>query len=83
MIELPKKVTPPKLAKLWGISQEKVIGWIRSGELRAINISEGTQRPRYLIDAADIADFEGRRAVVPPAPAPAPRKRRSDIPDYV
>ncbi len=61
------KLTPPEVAALWGISVEKVLNFIRSGELRALNgASPGrNQRPRYLIDIADLADFERRRAAGP------------------
>ena len=57
-------VSPPKLAKRWGIDPEKVLGWVRSGELKAFDASavQGG-RPRYLIDEADIADFVRRRTV--------------------
>src|SRR5437660_5835359 len=33
------KLTPPEVAKMWGITPEKVIAFIRSGELRAINVA--------------------------------------------
>lgn len=56
------KLTPPQVARQWGISPEKVVGWIRSGELRAIDASKlRGHRPRYLIDVADLAEFEKRR----------------------
>ncbi len=72
------KLRPADIAERWGISIAKVISWIRSGELRAINAAT-TQvgRPRFLIDPADLEAFEQRRAVVPP-PEPAPRRRKKD-----
>lgn len=72
-----RKITPPQLAAQWGITPEKVLKWIVSGELRAINAATRTgMRPRWLIDMDDIADFERRRAAVPP-PKPSPRRRTS------
>ncbi len=59
------KLSPPQIAKRWGIHPRRVLSWIRSGELRAINISEGGQRPRYLVDVADLVAFESRRSVLP------------------
>ena len=60
-----KKLTPPEVAKLWGVSADKVLTWIRSGELRAINAATSQRgRPRYLIDVKDLEDFETRRAVL-------------------
>lgn len=58
-----QKLTPPEVAKLWGVSPDKVIAWIRSGELRAIDASRNRgQRPRYLIDIADLEAFENARS---------------------
>jgi len=75
------KLTPPELAKLWGIDVQKVLHWIRSGELRAINAAtDRNGRPRYLIDISDIAIFETARAVTPPTPRA--RRRRTD-PDVI
>lgn len=65
MIISKQKMTPPEVARLWGISTPKVLNFIRSGELKAINgASPGhNRRPRYLIDAKDLEDLERRRAV--------------------
>ena len=72
-----RKFTPPQLAKLWGVTPEKIILWVRRGELRAIDAcSRRGIRPRFLIDVDAIADFERSRAVGPPPP-PAPRRRRT------
>lgn len=71
------KLTPPELAKLWGIDVQKVLHWIKSGELRAINAAtDRSGRPRYLIDISDLAAFEASRAVQPPTPRI--RRQRAD-----
>ncbi len=71
-----RKHTPPEVAAMWGIAPDKIISWIKSGELRAIDASQKRgQRPRYLIDVDDLADFEARRAATPP-PKPRPRRRK-------
>ena len=73
--ESKTKLTPPELAELWGISPDKVHAWIRSGELRAINVATTPGgRPRYVIDREDIIAFELKRSIVAP---PQPRRRRS------
>ena len=70
------KLTPPEVARRYRISPEKVVGWIRSGELRAIDVSaRSSSRPRYRIDPDDLAAFEERRRVVP-APEPGRRRRK-------
>lgn len=72
-----QKLTPPEVAALWGVSTEKILAFIRSGELRAINAATlgRNQRPRYLIDIVDLEDFERRRTVAP-APKLPPRRKR-------
>jgi len=61
-----QKFTVPQLARLWGISTNKIFAFIRSGELRAINLASRTAtRPRYSIDKTDIDAFEKSRQVVP------------------
>ncbi len=71
------KLTPPKAARLYGVSPVKILSWIRNGELRAFNAAtSATGRPRWLIDEADLAAFEQRRAAQPP-PAAAPRRRKA------
>ncbi|MEZ6044290.1 MAG: helix-turn-helix domain-containing protein [Planctomycetaceae bacterium] len=60
-------LTPPDLARRWGIKPEKVIAWIRAGELRAMDFSAvpGVGRPRYRIRLSDAESFEKLREVVP------------------
>ena len=43
-------VTPPRLAKRLAVSPEKVLGWIRRGELRAVDVADKQGgRPRWRI----------------------------------
>jgi hypothetical protein len=61
-----RKITPPQLAKQWGVNVAKVVAFIRAGELPAINLAaRGTVRPRYAIDVADVEAFEAGRRIVP------------------
>jgi len=80
------KVTPPELAARWGVAPEKIVFFIRSGELRAIDASRirgRGHRPRYLIDEADIEAFEAARQVTPASPTPQRRRRPALPPDFV
>jgi hypothetical protein len=71
-----RKVTPPELARRWGVSADKITFWIVTGQLRAIDVSmRRGERPRYLIDEDDIAAFEAAREVAPPTLPPARRKK--------
>lgn len=69
-------LTPPAVAKRLGVDHHRVLAWIRSGKLRAVNLGDGPIRPRYRIDPGDLGDFLAGRAVVPPAKAE--RRRRND-----
>jgi len=72
------KLTPPELARRWGIGGDKVLTWIRNGELRAINVATRlASRPRYLIDERDVVAFESARAVIAKPTIRRQRKRRS------
>jgi len=71
------------LAKMWGIDTAKILRWIRGGQLRAIDASgPSSSRPRYLIDLADIAEFERRRAAVPEPKSTRRRIRASGVTEY-
>jgi hypothetical protein len=61
-------LTPPQVAEQYRVDPHRVIHWIRSGQLRAINLGDGNKRPRYRISPADLAAFEASRSVQPPAP---------------
>lgn len=71
-------LTPPELAHRWGVSAEQVIGWIRRGELRAVNLAARANgaRPRFKISPDAVAAFEVARSTQP-APRPARRRRRA------
>ena len=78
------KVTPPQLAAEWGISTTKILNFIKSGELKALNAASPgkNQRPRYLIDLADLADFERRRTTGPAPKIPQRRSVADKVGDY-
>ena len=70
-----RKLTPPQIASQLGVAPEKVLTWIASGELRAINLAtRPNNRPRWYVDIDDLADFERRRSAVAPA---KPSRRRN------
>ena len=72
-----RKLSPPAVGKIYGVAAETVIGWIKAGELVAIDVSArpGVGRPRFRIDVADLAIFDQRRMVVTTA-KPTRRRRR-------
>jgi hypothetical protein len=75
--------TPPALAKEYGVSPDKVLTWIHTGELRALNIAtRPTGRPRYVIDQAAVADFEAKRTTATPKPARRRKQRPVDVIEF-
>jgi len=79
-------LTPPEIARSYGTNACKIIGWIRRGELRAINVAETTDtRPKFRVKIEDLEAFEARRAAVA-VTAPTPtinrirRPKLGDIP---
>lgn len=80
---LKRKLTPPEMAALWGINPDKVINWIKSGELPAIDAStKRGGRPRYRIDVDDIADFEKRRTVAAAVTQKPKAQQSDDVTEY-
>jgi hypothetical protein len=79
----PGKLTPPQVAALWQVKAATVIGWIRSGQLRAVDVSSrGSRRPRYRIDRADLLAFEQARAAVPAPKVQRRRRRPADVIEF-
>lgn len=76
-------LTPPELASRLRVKAAKVINWIRSGELRAIDLAtRGSRRPRYRISPEAVAEFERRRSAAP-LPRPIRRRRPAGIKSFV
>lgn len=77
-------LTPPAIAKKYGVAPETVVGWIRSGELVAIDVAQrGKSRPRYRVSPHALEAFELRRsAVVKTEPVRKPRQTKS-VKSYV
>jgi len=68
-------LTPPQVAERFGCKADKVLGWIKRGELRAVNLGDKT-RPRWKIRPADLEAFEERRSNLVTIAPRKPRQRR-------
>ena len=77
--DLRRWLSPPAVARLVGVTPEKIISLIRNGELRAIDVStRGCRRPRFRVRPEDLESWaRGREAVPTP---PAPRRRQQSGP---
>ena len=69
-------LTPPQIAKLLGVSVEKIGAFIERGELQAVNTSLGSMRPRWKVDPEAFRRFCDSRSNQP-KPEPTNRKRSS------
>jgi excisionase family DNA binding protein len=76
---MERYLTPPEVAKRLGVSPDAVRGWIRSGELKAINVADlKKSRPRFRVSLEALAQFEKLRQVIPPPPVTRRRRRNTE-----
>ena len=70
-------ITPPQLAKRWGVAPDKVLALIHSGELVAVNlaINPRGKRARWRVSLTEVERFEEARSSKPPAPKTRRRRR--------
>ncbi len=75
--------TVQDLAERFRVSPEKVRGWIRRGELRAVNTADTARdKPRLVVPDDAVAEFERGRSAAQPKPAPRRRRRPAVIDFY-
>jgi excisionase family DNA binding protein len=69
------------LTQRYGVSEHTVLGWIGSGELRAVNVGRrpGAKKPRWRVTQEALEAFEQLRTPTPPLP----RVRRRKQPEHV
>jgi hypothetical protein len=76
-------LTPPQLAKRWGVNTTKVLGWVRSGELRAVNLAARRDgRPRWRVPIDAVLEFEAVRAA-PGRGRPSTGRQRRKHPEVI
>ena len=78
-------LTPPQLAKRWGVAADKILSLIHSGQLTGINLAVKPRgRPRFRIRLEEVRRFEEARASKPPVPKQRRRRRSTATPqrDY-
>ncbi len=77
-ISTPDTLTPPQVAKRYGVSADTVRTWIQSGQLKATNLSKAG-RPRYKVTSQALDEFNKVRAV---QECPKVERRRKPAKDY-
>ena len=59
------------------VGEHTVLGWIRRGELKAINVARsGSSRPKWRVTQESLDAFESLRTPAPPLPQTRRRKRQ-------
>ena len=72
-------LSPPTIAKRYGVKPDKVLAWIATGELEAVNVAErSTGRPRWRVSPEALAAFEKRRSSKPTPVVPRRRRERTE-----
>jgi hypothetical protein len=70
------------LCKRWKVGSDKVLGFLRRGELVGINLATSISgRPQWRITPESVELFERRRSSAPP-PKPPRRRKRTDFIDF-
>lgn len=66
------------IARSWVVNESKVLGFIKSGELRATNVAtRAGGKPRWRVRPSDLEAFTAARAAVPQAPVSRRSRRKA------
>jgi len=83
-------LTPAAVAARLGVGVGKVLGWIRRGQLRGIDVAAEPgpgKRRRWRVTLADLAAFEAARATghlpAPPVSVQKSRKPASTVENFL
>ena len=68
----------------YGVGEGTVLGWIRSGQLRALNVGRrlGARKPRWKITREAVEAFELLRTHSPPPPTTRRRKSSPEVIEF-
>lgn len=72
-------LTVKDVCERYGVTDHTVLGWIRGGELKAVNVGRDprARKPRWRVTEAAIAAFEELRSASPPPAARSPRRLKN------
>jgi transposase len=71
------------LCERFCVGEHTVLGWIRRGELRAIDVSRKLgSRPKWRITQEALDQFEAARTPNPPLPRARRRKRPGEVVEF-
>jgi len=72
------------ICERFAVGEYTVLGWIKRGELRAINVgrSPAAKKPRWRITQEALDAFELSRTATAPPPKTHRRKRQADVYEF-
>lgn len=77
-----KRLTPAEVAEILRCDRDKVLTLIHAGQLRAINVSMGKSKPRWIIRLEDVEAFENSRCNFGGGEKVAKPRRLPPVKDY-
>jgi excisionase family DNA binding protein len=80
--------TVEQIQARYGVGEGTVLGWIRSGELKAVNVGRNAtaKKPRWRINPEALEAFERGRTPTPTAavtPGKKPRRKKTDVIEFI
>ena len=79
---MTRLLTTTAIAERWGCNRDKVLHFIRTGQLRAINLAMSDKRPRWYVEPGDLDTFETARQAPTPLPKEKPRRRLQAVKEF-
>ena len=76
--------TVKQVCEHFGVGENTVLGWIRDGELRAINVgrSPNGKKPRHRVTQQALEAFELCRTTSPPPTQTRRRRKPANVIEY-
>ncbi|HZZ77892.1 MAG TPA: helix-turn-helix domain-containing protein [Gemmataceae bacterium] len=76
--------TVQDICSRYNVTVHTVLGWIRRGELRAINVGRrlGAKKPRWRVTQEALDAWEELRTPAPAMPRARRRKRQGDVIEF-
>jgi helix-turn-helix protein len=76
-------LTPPQIARRFGVEPAKVLSWIRCGDLSAINMAERLNgRPRWRVSQSSLDSFLVARTSRPAQKTMPRRRKRPEVTEF-
>jgi hypothetical protein len=77
--------TVKQLCDRYCVGEATVLGWIRTGQLAALNVGRapGKKKPRFRVTPEALAEFELARTVSPPPAGVRRRKSAAPLIEFI